>query len=129
MRDLPFWKVTGNLPKDPALNQQSDGLAVCHFRLAVSARRDDSEPSYVDVTVWRREAENCATYLRKGSRVFVGGPLQATLATLKDGRTVLDLAVDARCVEFLGGPMPKKDEPSSEPEPVTKSRLAVAARR
>ena len=104
MRDVNFWTFTGNLTKDPALNHLDDGTPVCHLRVAVSSRLTGAEPSYVDVSAWRRDAERCATYLRKGNRVLVAGPLQASLATLKDGRVVLDLAVDARDVEFMGGP-------------------------
>ncbi len=116
MRDINLWSFTGNLTKDPTLNTLTDGTPVCHFRVAVGGRRPAAEPSYIEVTAWRRDGERCSTYLRKGSRVFVAGPLHATLVTLQDGRTLLDLAVEARDIEFLGGPRPKTSsaEPAGE---------------
>ncbi len=116
MRDINLWSFTGNLTKDPTLNALTDGTPVCHFRVAIGGRRPVGEPSYVEVTAWRRDGERCHTYLRKGSRVFVAGPLQAALVTLPDGRTLLDLAVEARDIEFLGGPRPKPSpaEPAGE---------------
>lgn len=113
MRDVNLWSFTGNLTKDPTLNTLTDGTPVCHFRVAVGGRRPAMEPSYVEVTAWRRDGERCSTYLRKGSRVFVAGPLHAALVTLPDGRTLLDLAVEARDIDFLGGPRPKKDPAES----------------
>ena len=109
MRDLNLWTIAGNLTKEPALNHLEDGTAVCHLRVAVTSRREAAGPAYVDVTAWRRDAEHCAKYLRKGSRVCVAGPLHATVVTLKDGRPILDLAVDAKYLEFMGGPRPEPD--------------------
>lgn len=103
MRDMNLWTIMGNLTKDPLLNHLDDGTAVCHLRLAVSSRRESVGPAFVDVTAWRREAEHCAKYLRKGSRICVAGPLHAAVVILPDGRPILDLAVDAKYLEFMGG--------------------------
>ncbi len=111
MRDLNLWTIIGNLTKDPALTHLDDGTAVCHFRIGVHARRGEASTTFVDVTTWRRDAEHCAKYLKKGSRVCVAGPLQATLVLLKDGRPILDLAVDAKYLEFMGGPRPQPSAP------------------
>ena len=139
MRDVNLWSFTGNLTKDPTLNHLDDGTPVCHFRVAVGGRRPAEEPSYVDITAWRRDGERCSTYLKKGSRVFVAGPLQATVVTLQDGRTLMDLAVDARDIEFMGGPRPKAGpgDPASEapltkaavPAPQVSVRVSSVARR
>lgn len=124
MRDLNLWTIIGNLTKDPALNHLDDGTAVCHFRIGVHARRDEATTTFVDVTAWRRDGEHCAAYLRKGSRVCVAGPLRATLVTLKDGCPILDLAVDAKYLEFMGGgPRP---QPSAEAAPIASASPAPA---
>ncbi|MBI4227872.1 MAG: single-stranded DNA-binding protein [Candidatus Omnitrophica bacterium] len=115
MRDMNLWTIIGNLTKDPLLNHLDDGTPVCHLRMAVSPRRETAGPAYVDVTAWRRDAEHCATYLRKGSRLCVAGPLHATLVTLKDGRPILDLAVDAKYLEFMGGPGLSPKAPEDPP--------------
>lgn len=115
MRDMNLWTILGNLTKDPQLNHLQDGTPVCHLRLAVSSRRDPESPAYVDVTAWRRDAEHCAAYLTKGSRICVAGPLHATLLTLKDGRPIMDLSVDAKFIEFMGSPRPKTPQESSQP--------------
>ena len=125
MRDVNLWTMPGNLTKDPTLNHLDDGTPVCHFRVAVSARRNEAEPAFVDVTAWRRDAEHCSAFLKKGSRVFVAGHLEASIATLSDGRTFLDLAVDARMIQFMGGPKIKGEPatPAAEaPEPAPARR-------
>lgn len=110
MRDLNLWSFSGTLTKDPAFNHLDDGTPVCHVRLAVHTRREESDAMFVDVTAWRRDAENCAKYLHKGRRAFVSGPLVAMLVTLKDGRPILDLAVDAKAIEFLSGERTPADD-------------------
>lgn len=116
MRDMNLWTIMGNLTKAPQLNHLTDGTAVCHFRLAVSSRKHPEAPAFVDVTAWRRDAEHCAAYLKKGSRVCVAGPLRAALVMLEDGRPILDLAVDAKYLEFMGGPRPKDAEQPADQE-------------
>lgn len=74
-------ELIGNLTHDPELRMTPKGTAVCSFRLATDRSwKDDNgdrheEPSYHRIVAWKNLAEQCATYLRKGRRVFVTGRL------------------------------------------------------
>lgn len=60
------------------------------------------ETTYVSVTVWGEQAENCSKYLGKGSLVCVDGRLKTDTWTDKQsGETRKKLKVIANSVKFL----------------------------
>ena len=70
--------LIGNLTEDPELRHTPSGTAVTTLRIAVNDRVKRGEEwtdaaYYFDVTVWGRQAENCAQYLAKGRPVGVDG--------------------------------------------------------
>jgi len=75
----------GNLTDDPELRHTEGGIARATFRVAVSGRTRDSEPSFFTVVVWRDQAEHAAESLTRGSRVVVMGRLQQRAWTAEDG--------------------------------------------
>jgi single-strand DNA-binding protein len=75
----------GNLTDDPELRHTESGIARATFRVAVSGRTRDSEPSFFTVMVWRDQAEHAAESLTRGSRVVVMGWLQQRAWTAEDG--------------------------------------------
>lgn len=92
--------LSGNLVKAPELRETSNGKSVATFSLAV--KRDYSEETdFFNIIVWGKQAENCAKYLDKGSKVLVVGQLQNKSYEAKDGskRTVTE--INASEVEFL----------------------------
>lgn len=105
--------LMGNLTRDPELRYTASGSALATFGLAVSRKYksgDDwkDEVCFVDITVWAKQAENCAEYLSKGSPVFIEGRLNfSTWET--DGQKRSKLDVVANVVQFLSrGPAPVK---------------------
>ena len=69
--------LVGNLTRDPELRYIQSGTAVTDVGLAVNDRRKTAtgewveETTFVDVTVWGRQAETVCEYLTKGSPVLV----------------------------------------------------------
>jgi hypothetical protein len=57
----------GNLTDDPELRHTDDGITRATFRVAVSGRSRDSEPSFFTVVVWRDQAEHAAESLRRAA--------------------------------------------------------------
>lgn len=57
--------ITGHLGNDPILRYTTEGLAVVNFTVAVNMGKD-KEPIWHNVSAWNQQAENCATYLKKG---------------------------------------------------------------
>lgn len=99
-------QLMGNLARDPELRNTASGAAVCSFGLAVNRKfkqGDDwkTEACFVDVTVWAKQAENCAKYLNKGSLVFLEGRLNYQTWEA-DGQKRNKLEVVANNVQFLG---------------------------
>jgi single-strand DNA-binding protein len=100
--------LVGNLTKDPELRHTPAGTAVTTLRLAVNDRVKRGEEwqdaaYYFDVTVWGRDAENCAQYLAKGRPVGVQGKLTWREWDAQDGTKRQSVEVTANTVQFLGG--------------------------
>ena len=98
--------LIGNLTKDPELRYTpANGVAVATFTLAVNRRvapqGGKRETDFVPIVVWRVQAENCAKYLGKGSKVAVEGRLQIRSYEDKEGqrRTIAEVVADN--VQFL----------------------------
>jgi single-strand DNA-binding protein len=76
--------LIGNLTRDPELRYTPSGLPVARFTLAVNRvqKKGASEADgrqtvdFINVVAWRRLAEICGEYLKKGSSVAVEGYLQ-----------------------------------------------------
>ena len=73
--------LMGNLTRDPELRYIPSGTAVSDISLAVNDRvkRNDQwvdEVTFVDVTLWARDAEIANEYLSKGSPVLIEGRLK-----------------------------------------------------
>lgn len=99
--------LIGNLTRDPELRYTPNNTAVVDYGLAVNRNYQDSsgewqeETTFVDITVWGRQAENCSQYLGKGSRVFVDGRLRLDQWETNEGEKRSKLGVTAQSVIFL----------------------------
>lgn len=97
--------LIGNLTKDPELSQTNNGISFCRFTLAVPRRFQNAagerETDFLNIIVWRNQAENCHKYLRKGSKASVLGAIQTSNYEAQDGtrKYVTDIVADE--VEFL----------------------------
>ena len=73
--------LIGNLGKDPEISHTPGGLAVAKFSIATSEKwKDDSgqqqeKTEWHNIVAWRKLAEVCAQYLKKGSKVYVEGKI------------------------------------------------------
>lgn len=117
-----FSQVTllGHLTRDPELRYTPQGAAVCDLSVAVNHKftKKDGEKAesvaFVDVTVWNRQAETSAEFLKKGRLVLVSGRLaQDRWEDPKTGQKRSKLTVVAASVQFLGANGSKDDEPST----------------
>lgn len=73
--------VLGRLTRDPEVRYTPSGTPVCDLGLATNRRipagegQWKDETTYIDVTLWRRQAEVAGQYLAKGREVFIEGYL------------------------------------------------------
>lgn len=112
--------LCGNLTRDVELTSTTSGISVARFTLAVQrnfANQDgEREADFINIVVWRNQAENCAKYLSKGSKVIVDGRLQVRPYEDNDGNKRYATEVIADSVEFVST---KKDggEANDNPPP------------
>ena len=74
--------LIGNLGRDPEVRTTPQGVPVANFSIACTETWSDpngqrqERTEWVDLVLWRKQAEIAQKYLRKGSRIFVEGKLQ-----------------------------------------------------
>jgi len=100
--------LIGNLTRDPQLRYTQSGTAVTNLGLAINRvwtgqdgqRRE--ETTYVDVTLWGRQAEVASEYLHKGAPVFIEGRLRLDQWEDKEGQSRSRLVVVGERMQLLG---------------------------
>ena len=96
--------LIGNLTRDPELQTTNGGVSVCRFSLAVTRRFANAEgerdADFINIVVWRNQAENCHKYLKKGSKCAVIGRIQTSSYDAPDGSKRYTTDVVADEVEF-----------------------------
>jgi single-strand DNA-binding protein len=100
--------LVGNVTRDPELRYIPSGTAVTELGLAVNDRRKNAngewieETTFVDITLWGRQAEIANEYLNKGSSVLIEGRLKLDTWE-KDGKKNSKLRVIGERMQMLGG--------------------------
>ena len=97
---MQIFICTGNLTKDVELRETPNGKSVATLSIAVN-RPFSNDTDFFNITVWNKQAENCAKFLKKGNKVAIIGSIQNRQYTADDGtkRTVTEIQADT--VEFL----------------------------
>lgn len=97
--------IIGNMVYAPVLRYVETAagqVAVCELNVAVNRGYGEREQTdYFRATVWRAQAEACARYLDKGSKVCVEGPVTVRAYQRNDGSAGASLEMQAERVEFL----------------------------
>ena len=74
--------LIGNLGKDPELRYTTSGVAVATFSLATSESWKDQDGNaqekteWHNIVAWRKLAEICGEWLKKGKKVYIDGRIQ-----------------------------------------------------
>jgi single-strand DNA-binding protein len=97
--------LVGRLTKDPDLRYTPSGVAVATFTLAVNRaftnQQGEREADFINCVIWRKQAENVANFLKKGSLAGVDGRLQSRSYEDQSGKRVYVTEVVAESVQFL----------------------------
>ncbi|HCU8293415.1 single-stranded DNA-binding protein [Staphylococcus aureus] len=97
--------LVGRLTKDPELRSTPNGVNVGTFTLAVNRTftnaQGEREADFINVVVFKKQAENVKNYLSKGSLAGVDGRLQTRSYDNKEGQRVFVTEVVADSVQFL----------------------------
>lgn len=112
--------LVGRLTAKPELRYTGSNTPYARFTVAVNRTfnnaQGERETDFINVVVWRRQAENVCNYLDKGSQVSVEGRIQTGSYTANDGtkRYTTDVAADN--VQFLDTRKQNEDR-RNEPTP------------
>src|SRR5690625_1890842 len=94
--------LVGRLTRDPDLRYTQNGTAVANFNIAVDRPfSKDDETDFINCVAWRKQAENLANYMKKGSRIGVDGRIQTRNYEDKDGKRIYVTEVVADNIQFL----------------------------
>ncbi|MTI88674.1 MAG: single-stranded DNA-binding protein [Balneolaceae bacterium] len=92
MSSLNKAMLIGRLGQDPEVRYTQSNTAVATLSIATSERYKDSNGEYQErtewhrVVAWGRLAEICQQYLKKGSQVYIEGPIQTRKWEDKEGQ-------------------------------------------
>ena len=97
--------LIGRLTAKPELRYTGSNLPFARFSVAVNRTFNNAqgqrETDFINVVVWRKQAENVCNFLNKGSWVSVEGRLQTGSYDDKDGNKRYTMDVVADSVQFL----------------------------
>jgi single-strand DNA-binding protein len=98
---LPKVTAIGNLTFDPDFQTTASGLSRCRLRIACNDRKKvdgewvDGDPTFIDVTLWRGQAEIAAEELKKGQTIMVTGKLKVRNYEDKNGQKATAVEIEA----------------------------------
>ncbi|MBN1494481.1 single-stranded DNA-binding protein [Candidatus Peregrinibacteria bacterium] len=84
-------QLIGNLTRDPEMKQIPGGQVVTTFSIATNFTWTDQQgqkqekPEFHNIVAWRKLAEICGQYLKKGGKVFIEGRIQTRNWEAEDG--------------------------------------------
>lgn len=97
--------LIGRLTKDPELRYTSSNIPTASFSIAVNRnftnQNGEREADFINIIVWRKQAENVKNYLTKGSQVAIDGRIQTRSYDAQDGSKRYVTEVIADNVQFL----------------------------
>ena len=113
--------LIGRLSRDPDMRYSPSGVACTTFTLAVDRPftngNGEREADFISIVVWRKLAENCAEYLRKGRLCAVEGRIQVRHYDNNEGKRVYVTEVVADNVRFLERPKENSENRGRSDDP------------
>lgn len=123
-------QTIGNIGADPELKYSASGSPFLRMNVAANYRSRNQAGEWEDRTEWVRvsvigqRAETLSKHLKKGSRVYVDGRLEARPWTDQQGNVRAGLEIVANEVQFMS---PRQEQPEGEWKPIQQKPAAVAA--
>ncbi|MFH1254902.1 MAG: single-stranded DNA-binding protein [bacterium] len=128
--------IIGNLTRDPEIRNTPAGQTVASFAVATNyvwtdqsgQKRDKAE--FHNIVAWRRLAEICGQYLKKGSKIYIEGRMQTRDWVGQDGVKRYRTEIIAENMIMLdragaGNNAIRPEEPPMPSEPIIDVEQAV----
>ncbi|MDM5333413.1 single-stranded DNA-binding protein [Ureibacillus composti] len=117
--------LVGRLTKDPELRYTPNGVPMTRFTVAVnrtfSNQQGEREADFISCLAWRKQAENLANFMKKGSLIGLDGRIQTGSFDGTDGKKVYTTDVITDSIQFLES---KRDQHYPAPQPVPNYQLS-----
>lgn len=107
MSSLNKAMIIGRLGQDPEVRYTQSNTAVATLNIATNERFKDRNGEFQErtewhrVVAWGRTAEICQEYLKKGSQVYIEGPIQTREWEDKDGQKRYTTEIKALTLTML----------------------------
>ena len=125
--------LIGRLTADPELKYTASGIAHSRFTIAVDGMKNqesgEKRTTFIDCHVWRKQAENLATYMKKGRLIAVQGELDISSYTDGQGVRRKGIEINVNDIKYMDRPKDAagdvsgqnerapEEEPADEPVP------------
>lgn len=96
--------LVGRITTKPELRTTNSGIPYTRFSVAINrpfSNNGERSADFINILVWRKQAENVCNFLDKGSQVAIEGRIQTGNYTDKDGNNRNSFEVVADNVQFL----------------------------
>ena len=113
--------LIGRLTAKPELKYTNSNLPFARFSVAVNRTFNNAqgqrEADFINIVVWRKQAENVCNFLDKGSLVSIEGRIQTGSYDDKDGNKRYTMEVVADSVQFLESRSQSQNRSQANPSP------------
>ena len=128
--------IIGNLTRDPEVRTTPQGTTVASFGVATNlvwtdqSGQKQEKPEYHNIVAWRKLADICGQYLKKGSKVYIEGRLETKDWVGQDGVKRYRTEIVAENMIMLDRPgnysqnQPQQTAPAAQAAPVEQPALA-----
>lgn len=112
--------LLGRLGTDPESRSTNNGESVCNFSLATTKEwkgkdgQKQTKTEWMRIVAWRKTAELCAKYLKKGHLAYFEGELQTRKWKDKNEVDRYTTEIVVHNVQFISAPMPKTEHPTPQ---------------
>ena len=97
--------LIGRLVRDPELRYTGTNIPVATFSIAVNRNyanaAGEREADFINIVVWRKQAENVKNYVKQGSQVAIDGKIQTRTYDDQNGQKRYITEVVADNIQFL----------------------------
>ncbi|MFO0702343.1 MAG: single-stranded DNA-binding protein [Candidatus Andersenbacteria bacterium] len=137
--DLNKVMIIGNVTADPEVRTTPQGQNVCSYSVATNlvwtdqSGQKQQRAEFHNIVAWRKLADICAQYLKKGKKIYVEGRLQTRSWDGQDGvkRYRTEIVAD-NMIMLSGGPGTggagaPADAPAKAPAFASKAKPAAEA--
>jgi single-strand DNA-binding protein len=120
--------LIGNLTRDPEVRTTPSGVSVTSFSIATNYIWTDAsgnrqeKTEFHNIVAWKKLAEICGQYLRKGSKVYIEGRLQTRSWDDQTGnkRYITEIVADNMIMlDTKGSSRPSQNTAAPTPEETT----------